>query len=333
MVKQRNAEALLLSDEILRNFELSELPTQNILLKCLRLARLMNDFEGVDWLRQEANGFDTDNEGSLTAAALAAIAKSGRRYFIDDPGSKAQNPKQKNLEQAFTQSIAVMEATVSSGKARMQVAYDRDVSLSSYSQLTASHGNAAERSRIQQQIQTSIERIEKVKARLYQYVLNLNYELRFGELTEDIFSRMRLSVDTALKDICPEEVQQFISGYENLKLDDDQNWENIVHTCRRIIKEVADTIFPPLSTPIEVSGKLISVGEDQYINRLIQYIESKSSCDKTKPIIRSHLKFIGETLDTIHEAASKGAHTEVTLQEAERYIIYTYLVIGVVLSL
>ncbi|WP_079409222.1 hypothetical protein [Paenibacillus ferrarius] len=333
MVKQRNDEALLLSDEILRNFELSELPSQNILLKCLRLARLLNDFEGVEWLRQEVNGFDSDSEGLLTPAAWAATEKSGRRYFIDDPDSKAQNPKPKKVEQAFTQSIAAMEASVSSGRARMDVAFDRNVSLSSISQFAAPQGNAAERSGIQQQIQTSIERIEKVKARLYQYVLNLNYELSFSELTEDIFSRMRLSVDTALKDIYPEAVQKFISVYENLKSDDDENWANAVLTCRRIIKEVADSLFPPLAEPIEVSGKLIKVGEDQYINRLIQYIESKSSCGKIKSDVGSYLKFISETLDNVHEAANKGAHTEVTLQEAERYIIYTYLVIGDVLSL
>ncbi|MBA2939765.1 hypothetical protein HZF08_15740 [Paenibacillus sp. CGMCC 1.16610] len=333
MVIQSNNEALLLSNEILRNFELSELPIQNILLKCLRLARLTNDFEGVDWLRQEASGLDTDREGFLTAAAWTAIEKSGRRYFIDDPNNKDQNQKPKKVEQAFTESIAVMEATVSSGRARMKVAYDRDVSLSSSSQLTASQGNTAERSRIQHQIQTSMERIEKIKARLYQYVLDRNYELRLGEITEDIFSRNRLIVDTALKDICPEAFQKFISVYENIKLEDDQNCENVARTCRRLIKEVAESLSPPLAAPTEVSGKLMNIGEDQYINRLIQYIDSKSSSEKIKSIVGSHLILIGETLDNVNETANKRINAEVTLQEVERCIIYTYLVFNYVLSL
>jgi hypothetical protein len=334
MVKQRNDEALLLSDEILRNFELSEIPTQNILLKSLRLARLINDVGGIEWLRHEANGLEVDEEGFLTPAAWTAAIKSGRCYFIDDPNSKAQKPKK--VERAFTESIAVMEANVITGRARMEVAYDRNVSLSSqspYSQI-APPGNATERNGIQQLIQTNIERIEKVKSRLYQYVFNLNYELKFGEITEDIFSRKRLSVDTALKDICPEAVQKFISVYENLKSDNDEDWANAVHTCRRIIKEVADSIFPPSAKPLEISGgKIIKVGEDEYINRLIQYIESKSTSEKFKAIVGSHLKFIGERLDGVHEAANKGTHAEVTLEEAERYIIYTYLVIGDILSL
>jgi hypothetical protein len=48
MDKARNQEALEFSDEILRNFELSQIPIQKILLKCLRLARLINDFEAFE---------------------------------------------------------------------------------------------------------------------------------------------------------------------------------------------------------------------------------------------------------------------------------------------
>jgi len=69
MGKAKNQEALELSEEILRNFELSQIPTQQILLKCLRLARLINDFEAFEWLKFEANGFETTFDGLLTPQA------------------------------------------------------------------------------------------------------------------------------------------------------------------------------------------------------------------------------------------------------------------------
>ncbi|MFP3667782.1 hypothetical protein SB717_21795 [Priestia sp. SIMBA_032] len=334
MPKDRNEEALQLSEEILKNFELSEIPTQHILLKCLRLARISNDFEALEWLNQEANGFDFDAKGFMTQTAWAASAKSGRRYFTDDPKSKAAKPKK--VEMAFTQSIAVMEAAVDGAKARMAVAYDRDVSISSHSTYlpTVPPGNQRERRDLLELIRSNTEKIEKVKSKLYQYVFNLNYELKFGEITEDIFTRKRKSVDTNLKDICPEAIQKFISVYENLKSNNDEDWANAVHTCRRIIKEVADSLYPSSDIPVGVPGRNpIKIGEDQYINRLIQYINSKSTSDKFSSIVGSHLKFIGERLDGVHEAANKGTHAEVTLDEAERYIIYTYLVIGDILAL
>ncbi|WP_186321028.1 hypothetical protein [Bacillus mycoides] len=334
MGKDRNKEALDLSEEILRNFELCEIPTQNILLKCLRLARLTNDFESVEWLRQEANGFELTEKGALTSAAWEAAGKSGRRRFIDAPNSKDE--KTKKVERAFTQTIAVMESAVDAAKARMGVAYDRNVSISSQSTLLPPipPGNANERNGIAHIIRDNTEKIEKVKSKLYEFVLNVNYELKFGEITEDIFTRKRNSVDTNLKDICPEAIQKFISVYENLKSDNDEDWANAVHTCRRIIKDVADSLYPPSNEPIQLpGGRSIKIGEDQYINRLIQYIDSKSTSEKFSAIVGSHLKFIGERLDGVHEAANKGTHAEVTLDEAERYIIYTYLVIGDILSL
>lgn len=38
MVKNRNLEALNLSEEILRNFELNEIPTQHIVLKMFKIS-------------------------------------------------------------------------------------------------------------------------------------------------------------------------------------------------------------------------------------------------------------------------------------------------------
>ncbi|MGE7751729.1 hypothetical protein [Lysinibacillus fusiformis] len=334
MQKERNKEALDLSEEILKNFELSEIPTQHIILKCLRLARLIHDFEAVEWLKQEANGFEIDKEGYLTKVAWRAARRSGRRYFTDKPDSDEENPEK--VERAFVDTIAVMEASVNAAMARMDVSYDRNVSISTHSTFSPPipPSNANERTSIARLIKNNTEKIEKVKSRLYEYVINVNYELKFGEITEDIFTRKRKAVDTALKDISPEAIQKFISVYENLKSNNDEDWANAVHTCRRIIKEVADDLYPPSNTPIELpNGKTLKIGEDQYINRLIQYIDSKSTSEKFSSIVGSHLKFIGERLDGVHEAANKGTHAEVTLDEAERYIIYTYLVIGDILSL
>jgi hypothetical protein len=46
------------------------------------------------------------------------------------------------------------------------------------------------------------------------------------------------------------------------------------------------------------------------------------------------LRFIGERLDAIFKAAQKGSHASITTRdEAERYVIYTYMLTGDILSL
>ncbi len=93
MGKDRNKEALDLSEEILRNFELREIPTQNIVLKCLRLARLTNDFDSVEWLKQEANGFELTEEGFMTNVAWRAAKNPVVVTLLMTKKAKKQNLK------------------------------------------------------------------------------------------------------------------------------------------------------------------------------------------------------------------------------------------------
>lgn len=68
-------------------------------------------------------------------------------------------------------------------------------------------------------------------------------------------------------------------------------------------------------------------GKDQYINRLIQFIASKSNSSTYNSIVGSDLKSIGERLDAINDAVCKGTHTDITKEEASKYLIHTYIII------
>lgn len=63
------------------------------------------------------------------------------------------------------------------------------------------------------------------------------------------------------------------------------------------------------------------------------FIEAQSNSKRFQELVGSHLKFIGERLDAIFKAAQKGSHAKVTREEAQRYAIYTYMLLGDVLLL
>ena len=56
-MNQRLQKALDLSEEILENIELETERISSVLLKCLRLARLTDDVESVEWLTYEISGY------------------------------------------------------------------------------------------------------------------------------------------------------------------------------------------------------------------------------------------------------------------------------------
>lgn len=79
MNSERILECTKLSKEILKNFEMSELPINNIILKCLRLCRLMNDTDGISLFQFESSGYTSTPDGiPLDAWEIAKLA--GRVY-------------------------------------------------------------------------------------------------------------------------------------------------------------------------------------------------------------------------------------------------------------
>jgi len=324
-MKSRLEQALDLSEEILTNIELNELTLQSSIQKTLRLARLVNDLNAVDWISEELRGFSTDGKGLLTRRAWEACKRSNRIYYNKDADG----------ERAITKSVSVMEQGLETLKERMKVAFDPNISISSQSTYNPPlpQGNKHERLGIATNISQYSEYIEKVRSSFYEYVLNINYELKFSNINEDIFTRKRLFVDQRLAEVSPEAVRRFVSVHENLRSENSEDWANAVHSCRRILKDIADELYPPSEEPIEISGKRIKIGEDQVINRLIQYVDSKSTSGRFEELVGSHLKYLGERLDSVYGAVNKGTHAEVLKEEAERYIIFTYLLIGDILSL
>jgi hypothetical protein len=64
------------------------------------------------------------------------------------------------------------------------------------------------------------------------------------------------------------------------------------------------------------------------------FVEDHSGSVTFNEVVGSHLRFLGERLDAVYGAATKGSHTDInSVAEAERYIIYTYLLLGDILWL
>lgn len=322
MNSKRIKECTQLSEDILKNIELSELPIAQIVLKSLRLCRLLADEDGMRFFQYESSGYPKDEKGYLTSDAWR-IGKLAGRHFFNEEGE----------ERMFSDSLTVLEEDLISNKERLKIAKDPEAFSGDMSPLAINTSkNVQERNAIVGNIKRNTNRIGIVSGRIYDYILKINYQLQYGNIVEDIFSHTRYLVDIKLNSICPDSIKKFISVYENIGSVNDEDWANAVHSCRRILKDVADTLYPPCED-IEVNGKLIHLGKENYINRLIQFIESNNSCKTYEYVVSSNLKFVGERLDSINNAVCKGTHTHVERFEAERYVIYTYLLLGDVLSL
>jgi len=188
-----------------------------------------------------------------------------------------------------------------------------------------------------QAISNAKEAIQRNKTTVHFYVTNSYYQLKFRAIPKEIFEKTRVRVDKKISEMVPEAVNKFLSVFDNLQSTHIEDWSNAVHSCRRILKALADILYPPLPSgisEIDRGGKKIKVGHEEYINRLMIYVEDKARSERFEEIVGSHLRFLGDRLDSIYHASCKGSHEEISsIEEAERYIIYTYMVIGDILLL
>ena len=183
-------------------------------------------------------------------------------------------------------------------------------------------------------ISINTELLSSRRVFIYNYVLEKNYELKYSNLNSDIFTRTQLKFDAEMMNTIPETIKKFTSVYSNLLSENDEDWSNAVHSCRRILQDLADKIYPAREPKELPGGKKINLGVEQYINRLVAYIEKHSDSSRFKEIVGSNLKYIGERLDSIFNAVQKGSHKVISTQdEADRYVIYTYLIVGDILRL
>jgi AbiTii len=322
--KQALAEALSLSADILKNIELSEAPLSSIALKTCRLARLLNDFEYQKAFEFEASGYPREPSGVPADAWKIAIL-AGRIFKSSD--------KNEIKELCYLESIAELEEIIETGKASLSAAIDPSVSVSSANP----NQYVLERQTLRNSIQTNASRLSSRKSFIYSYANTKHNELKFSEISDDIFSRLREGVDRQINDIVPTATQKFSAIYNNLRSENPEDWSNGVHSCRRLLQDLADAIFPSReSKSITENGKQkeINLGPDNYINRLIAFIQENADSKNFQSIVGSNLSFIGDRLDAVFAAAQKGSHATIYDRgEADRYVIYTYLVIGDIVSL
>ena len=325
-------EAEILSTDILWDIEMSLVPLSVVVLKALRLARILNDFDMMQVFEWESAGYPKGPSG--VKPEIWTIGEGAGRTFFKEEGSSEIAESYMYLE-----SIESMEHRIAIGRASLQAAHDPDVAISSRNQFqtVSPVRNATERKGIRRNMQQAIERLASRRTLVYNYAARKHYEIKFSGLADDVFGRIRSSVDASIGSAVPDAVKKFTAVHDNLRTDNPENWSNAVHSCRRVLQDLADVVFPAQdeTRTRTVNGKEREIGlkAEQYINRLMAFIEDSSQSSRFREIVGSHLDYIGNRLDALFRSAQKGSHSSVTKEEADRCVVYTYLIVGDILSL
>lgn len=321
-------EALKVSEDILNSFEDYTQKVSSVLLKCLKLARLMEDEDAIEWISCELHGYKASKDG-IPSNLFEIAANHGRE----------NNEKNENGKRTiFSELASELEDKIESSKATIGSFTTAGASVAgeqSYiamGNLTSTVTNA--NNNLRNIISTSERKLSILRGEYYNYALEINMQLKFSNKVEEIFNDYRIGVDSRLVSLTPKSIKKLSSIYSRLAEDDVESWSQASTTCRKLIKEFGDSLFEKLYPNNKIdkikvkSGKEIDITGDKYINRISVSLDKIIQNDMKKDNIMLTISWI----ESINERICKGVHNDVTYDEIRSTIIHLYIMLADILS-
>ena len=322
----QSKESLDLAGGILADLELDRLPLANIVMKCARLARLTGDEEAAKWFRAEIGGYDLSAEPDLFWTGWDV----GRGTFE----TRAKSDDEKKI---WTESIAVLESIVETLREEL-----KHLDVPQLTEGSTRNEYYFPGSTLKEIVETFLTRqrsvsngiadqiriLAQIRASIYSWVLNRYHLLRFVDIPLDAFQRANSLVDERLGKISPEALQMFAAAQDRARSGSWEEWAQATASLRRIMKEVADRLYP--ATDRVIGGH--ALGEDQYVNRLWQFVRERSAGDR-QAVISAEARYFGGRIGALYEMACKGVHDKITQDDVELLVIHLYLLLADLLSM
>lgn len=311
--------------------------------KAARIARLRNDFENLLWIEMELSPllderskqeFATESAHHLLRTEHERIWKTAWETYLQERKIRQITSSGELTDTGAIDgsSLAEIEHTLSRLRA------EADLLASPFE--SGALMSSAERARVKMRgslhavIHDRNAVLERVRQRVYDFLSRTEKELYLGHVNARIFQRIQSFVDERLRLLSPDILEQFKVVYRRIEEGDDEALSQALTSCRRILKGVADAVYPAGTSPVVGSdGKTRMLTDDKFIARLHQYCFEAVGGSAADHLLLLQINEIGSRLDRLNDLSSKGVHASVSLEEAERCIVQTYLVIGDVLRL
>ena len=290
-----------LSNVILSDLEINQLPISQILMKAKRLARMLHDSDAQKWLDYEIMGypvvFDPSDLGSC------------KKYYT----SERPVIRDEKTHRPHSIGLPHLESYINSTK------------IESVTKIGA---NESQKMQILNKHHELVNDFERLKTTIHNYITEVNISLSVGDFAEDIFEDTRLAADRFIRENCPRAGEQLLAINERMKYYDPESFSQALHAVQKILVIVADTVLPVgEKIYLDKKGHERSVESHQYLNRIFSYIEQNSRNDPVLFMIESEMAYIFAKSDHSPEK-TKGLHERISKEDVELAIIHMYLIIA-----
>lgn len=335
-VLTKKEQALEACEKVINGIEDGTITVSASLLLCKKIARLVNDAEGQEWLGYEYGGYPRTDDGHIVHEAWETAAKHGRSYQTEDKNKK-------KVTVIFTELCGELEASIESEKKAINNFSTQGYSVSGdYVTLATNNmisGVAKNTAVIIDDIKLKERRLSILKSQYYDYAAKWQIELQFGSVAKSTFEEYQERVDGYFSSMLTTTVQKLNAIKDLMEDENPERYAQVLTSCRRLWTEVAKTLFNEVlpnykeKTFKTKSGKEIDISGDHDNNKLSAVIETLQSKATKNSIVGSEILYLIDWMEQINNRQSTGVHSEITREQALQCIIHTYIALGDILTL
>lgn len=329
----RRLQALEACEKVINGIEDGVISTSSALLLCKKIARLVNDNEGQEWLTYEYGGYPLNNEGYLTTSAWNIAVQHGRSY-VDKKDKKTY---------VFTDIAAELENIIRNSKDALNnfstqgFSVSGEMALLATSRMTENVNQAT--NNLLNTSRKNEQRLSVLKAQFYDYAVKWQIDLQFGKTAKKVFEEYQEKVSLFFSELSMTTLQKLAAIEDLMEDGNPERYSQVLTSCRRLWEDTAMQLFEELLPDFKEkiyktrSGKEIDVSGDHYNNKLSAVIETLQGKAAKNTLVGSEITYLIDWMEQINNLQSSGVHSDVTREQAMQCIIHTYIALGDVLKL
>lgn len=327
----KRLQALEACDKVIDGIEDETISVTSALLQCMKIARLVNDAEGQEWLQYEYGGYPRTEDGHVVSSAWNVAAAHGRSYISD------------KKQYIFTELASELEETIVSSRSAINnfstqgFSVSGDQALLATSRMTQDVYRAT--SNYSQRIKTGGKNLSILKSQYYGYAVKWKIDLQFGNTAKTVFEEYQEKVGQYFSKLSIPTLQK-LNAIEDLMEDGNpERYSQVLTSCRRLWAETAKQLFDEVlpgydkKTFKTKSGAEIDVTGDHFNNKLSAVIETLQTKAAKNTLVGSEIIYLIDWIEKINDMQSSGVHSEILRGQAMQCIIHTYIALGDILRL
>jgi hypothetical protein len=328
-----------LVDEALETFDTPGVTVSSLVRKAQRIAFLRHDYAKQIGLWMQTTDVANLRTAEQKATEIPAFAKAQQQLatLVGAEGAKQELERQYQTFERSRQTddgkiIVLSVSQLEDNVAAIQGAYDDAEPPSGLTPVDTYF--AAERARktradLIAPLQTRLGILGRVRQDVHDYLVSVETDLLAGKANSDIFQRAQLYINEALRRYAPDALEMFVAAQERLSSGSSEDYAHALASCRRVIKELADALYPASKELVEgIDGANREMTDERYKNRLTEYVRTQVEGKRQRQTVVQIVSDLYSRLNALDGLASKGVHDKVTEAEAETCVVWTYMLAG-----